>query len=86
MQKSYVEWKGRKYPVRTLDLPEEWDYYNPVSVADVELWCSIEEECNNGNKEAEEIDNSIFYYCDSGFVDSDPTDEEIIKYLQNAGI
>ena len=86
MKKYFEKWKGENFPVREINLPESWGYYNPVDVADVELWNAIEEDYNNGNKEAEEIDNSIFYYCDSGFIASDPTDEKIIKHLQTAGL
>ena len=37
----------------------------------------------NDNSTAVEIDNSIFYYCDSGFVASKPTEEDVIKYFYN---
>ena len=86
MKKYYEQWKGEKFPVRTITLPESWDYYSPVNVADYELWKAIEEDCDNGNKDAIELDNSIFFFCDSGFIESDPTDEEIIKYLQTTGV
>ena len=65
MIKSFVEWNGEKFPVRTINLPDEYE---------------------KDNKEAVAIDNSIFFFCDSGFIESDPTDEEIIEYLIKAGI
>ena len=86
MEKSYVEWKGEKFPVRTLDLPESWDYVNPVNVSDVELWDNIEQDYYNGNKKAVSLDNSIFYYFDCGWLGTDPTDEEIIERLKDEGI
>ncbi len=86
MKKFFKQWHGENFPVREVNLPESWGYYNPVNVADVELWWAIEEDCNNGNEEAIEIDNSIFFFCDTGFIESDPTDEEIIKYLQTTGL
>lgn len=84
MKKYFLKWKDKTFPVRTITHPEDVDYRTPieVNVADIELWWAIEEDCEKGNKEAKEIDNSIFYYCDSGFIASDPTDEEIIKRIE----
>ena len=80
MEKYYEEWNGDKFPVRVIQLPEEFGGFE-ANVADYDLWDAIEEDYNNNNKEAIEIDNSTFYYLDSGFIASDPTDEEIVKYL-----
>lgn len=86
MIKSFVEWNGEKFPVRTINLPDEYDYNNPVDVADYDLYQAYEDEYEKDNKEAVAIDNSIFFFCNSGFIESDPTDEEIIEYLIKAGI
>ena len=86
MIKSYVEWKGERYPVRMVDLPESWGYSSPVNVAGCSLFHAYEEEYDKDNKEAVAIDNSIFYFFDYGFIESDPTDEEIIERLKKEGI
>lgn len=80
MEKYYVGWNGKKFPVRTIILPEELGGFE-ANVADIELWFAIEEEYSNGNVEAHAIDNDIYYYCNSGFIAGDPTDEEIVEYL-----
>lgn len=77
MKKHYKEYKGESYPVRTVTLPKELGGYD-VDVADVELYNAMEDDYST---DAMFIDNSIYYYMDSGFIDSDPTDEEIINKL-----
>ena len=85
MEKYFVEWNGNKFPVREVQLPEELGGYE-VNVADYELFNAIEDDYYNDDPKAVDLDNDIFFYCDSGFIASDPTDEEIFKYLVNAGI
>lgn len=84
MEKYFEEWNGKKFPVREVELPEELGGYN-ANVADVDLWDAIEEDYNNGNSEAHALDNDIYFYCDYGFIASDPTDEEIVDYLIKHG-
>ena len=67
-----------------IQLPEELGGYKN-NVANIDLWFAIEEEYSNGNVEARLIDNDIYFYCDSGFIASDPTDEEIVSYLIEHG-
>lgn len=85
MKKSKIEWKGKDYIVREVNLPEKWGYNNPVDVAEEDLWKEIEDSYNNGDKKAESIDNSIFFYCETDFIKSDPTDEELINYIEKYG-
>ena len=84
MEKYFEEWDGKMFPVREVKLPEELGGYN-ANVADVDLWDAIDEDYNNGNSEAHALDNDIYYYCDYGFIASDPTDEEIVEYLIKHG-
>lgn len=86
MNKSFIEYQGESYPVRTVDLSNVSSYYTEVDVADFDLFHAIENEYDKGVREAVEIDNSIFFYCDSGFIASDPTDEKIVDYLIKCGI
>lgn len=81
MEKYFEEWNGKKFPVRVVAVSLE-GCPNKVNVADIELYHEYEEEYEKGNKKAEQIDCSIFYFCDSGFIASDPTDDEIIEYLR----
>lgn len=84
MKKYFEEWNGKKFPVREVMLPEELGGYN-ANVADIDLWFAIEEDYNNGNADANAIDNSIYYYFNIGIIASDPTDEKIIEYLIQHG-
>jgi hypothetical protein len=80
MNKYFEEWNGKKFPVREIQLPEELGGYDAY-FADIDLWNAIENDYNNGNSEAHALDNYIYFYLDSGFIASDPTDEEIVEYL-----
>lgn len=83
MKKDFIEWNGKNYPVRFVMLPENEGGYE-VMVADYELWAAIESEYEKGNPAAKGIDNDIFFYCNSGFIASDPTDAEIIALLSES--
>jgi hypothetical protein len=80
MNKYFEEWDGKKFSVREVMLPEELGGF-AVKVTDVELYHEYESEYERGDSKAVELDNSIYYFCDSGFIASDPTDKEIIEYL-----
>ena len=89
MKRNIITYKGVDYPVieiaRNL-IDREWenaDFTFTYFIADIELWFALEEDYENGDTIAIGIDNSIFYYCDSGFVASEPTEEEVIKYFEN---
>lgn len=88
MERYYEKFDGKEFPVRFVQVPKQWEIssYCTIEVADVELWAAIEYDYNNENSplhsEAVAIDNDIFFYCDSGFIASNPTDEQIIKHLE----
>jgi len=88
MKRDTIIYKGVEYPVieiaRNL-IDSEWksaDSSVTYIIADIELWFAIEEDYENNDSTAVDIDNSIFYYCDSGFVANKPTEEEVIEYLE----
>ena len=85
MKKYFEEWNGDKFPVREVMFEVCDGMETVVKVADVDLLDAIEEDHNNGNSEAHALDNDIYFYCDYGFIASDPTDEEIIEYLIKNG-
>ena len=84
MNKHFEEWNGKKFPVREVKLPEELGGF-VANVATIELWDAIEAACNVGGITANNIDDSIYFYCEHGFIESDPTDEEIVDYLIKNG-
>ena len=81
MEKYFEEWDGKKFLVREVMFEVCDGMETMVKVADVDLWDAIEEDYNNGNSEAHALDNDIYFYCDYGFIASDPTDDEIVEYL-----
>ena len=90
MKRDIITYKGVKYPVieiaRNL-IDSEWkntDSSLSYTIADNELWSAIEKDYEDNNSMAIEIDNLIFYYCANGFVASEPTEEEVIKYFEEA--
>ena len=85
MEKYYEEWNGKKFPVREVMFEVCDGLETVVKVADADLWYAIEEDYNNGNSEAHALDSDIYFYCERGFIESDPTDEEIIDYLIKIG-
>ncbi len=85
MEKYFEEWKGKKFPVRTVMFQIQEGFDTPINVADFDLWDAIEEDYNNGNSDAHALDNDIYFYCDYWFIASDPTDEEIVDYLIKHG-
>lgn len=85
MNKYFEEWDGKKFPVREVMFEVCDGMKIMVNVADVDLWDAIEEDYNNGNSDAHALDNDIYFYCDYGFIASNPTDEEIVEYLIKNG-
>ena len=85
MEKYFEEWCGRRFPVRVVSFPEDKGFGSPVNIASRELWNFIEYDVYDGNKEAEEIDNRILFYCDEEFFDKEPSDkelaEEVLRYI-----
>ena len=88
MKRDIITYKGVEYPVieiaRNLIDSEYKTADSSVTyiLADIELWFALEEDYENADSMAVDIDNSIFYYCDNGFVASEPTKEEVIKYFE----
>jgi len=84
MTVEYIEYKGIQYITRLVYLMnvEYQGQCQNAYIADYELWNAIKDDCDAGAKEATEIDSGIYFYCDSGFIASEPTDKEIINYLK----
>ena len=78
MEKYYQEWNGVKYPVRIVKLSKE---IGVCDIADIALWDAMksayEDEQDANHKKAVVIDEKMFYYVESDFMASDPSDEEL---------
>ena len=91
MEKTFEKWEGKEYAIREVLLSQELGGYH-TRVADDKLWEAIREAYEDvqhpKHKEAERIDNSIYYYCDSELIASNLTEEEIVNvcYLEENGI
>ena len=81
MEKAFVTWGKYKFPVRYVWLPEDMGGIK-AKVADYYLWEEIWQYWERGDSDAIDIDNTIFFYCDDGFISKDPTDDEIVEYLR----
>ena len=83
MERSFIEYNGVKYPTIEIALSKVSDIESDeiVSIADYELWAAIEDDYEDGDKDAVWIDDSVYFYCDSGFIASNPTESEVIEYM-----
>ena len=84
MTVEYFEYKGIQYPTRLVYLMNVAFYgqCEAAYVAETDLWDAIEEDVFAGVVEAVDIDNSICFYFEPGFLDGEPTEEEIVKRLK----
>ena len=73
MNKDFINYKGNEYIVRKVDLSLILDGYNNVNVSEIALSNALVTE-----REAEDIDSTIYCYFDKNFLDTDPTDTEIL--------
>ena len=83
MERSKINYKGNDYPTIEIALSKVSNIESNelVTIADYELWAAIEDDYEDGDKEAVWIDNNVYFYCDSGFIASNPTESEIIEYM-----
>ena len=83
MERSFIEYNGVKYPTIEIALSKVSDIESDeiVTIADYELWSAIEDDYEEGVKDAVWLDDKIYYYCDSGFIASNPTEDEVIEYM-----
>lgn len=83
MERSNINYKGIDYPTIEIPLSKVSDIESDeiVTIADCELWVAIEDDYYNCDKEAVWLDDKIYFYCDSGFIASNPTESEVIEYM-----
>ncbi len=79
MKKIQIEYKGVKYPARVIDLSAVSGFYTePVTVAGWELSEALGTDLEEVDSEVSQIDNGIYYYTDSGVMEANLTDAELI--------
>ena len=81
MKKCFETYNGVQYPIREVDLSPILDGYGVERIADSNLSKVLAESTNDftiDDAEGTELDNSIYCYLDSGLIESDPTDAEIL--------
>ena len=76
MEKYNVTYNGKEYAVREVDLSPILDGYGVERIGSHELSAAIDED--GFTKEGTEVDNTIYCYLDSGVIESDVTDAEIL--------
>ena len=83
MERSKINYKGIDYPTIEIALSKVSNIESNelVTIADYELWAAIEDHYEDGEIEALWIDNNVYFYCDSGFIASNPTESEVIEYM-----
>lgn len=83
MERSKINYKGIDYPTIEIALSKVSNIESNeiVTIADYELFAAIEDDYRNGDEEALWIDNNVYFYCDSGFIASNPTESEVIEYM-----
>lgn len=88
VKKGSITYNGVEYPMLEVNsqiiAPEEFkgEENLMLKIVDFELWDAMANEDDEPKGEIEtEIDNSIYYYCDSGFIASNPSIEELKDYF-----
>jgi hypothetical protein len=77
-------YKGKVYPVFRVDLSDLIDCNSVKTlVADDSLWEDMEEDFYKDDKEAVSVDENIYYYLPKGFLDTNPSYEEVINKLRS---
>lgn len=81
MEKGIIIYNGVEYPTISIELNKISECMGTylVTIADVELWNAIKDGYENDSDIEVSIDNSIYYYCDSGFIASNPSEEQVIS-------
>lgn len=88
MEKFFKEWRGNKYAVRRILIRQSFGFGPELLVADYGLWYAIKNDFYDTHSDlhgdAVNLRHSITLYLESGFINSDPTDEEILDKLIQA--
>lgn len=77
MEKTYIEFNGKKYLTREVDLSLILDNYSTETIASSDYGEVLRQEEEKGI-DVSNYDNEIYCYLDRSFLESNPTDAEIL--------
>ena len=86
MEKDYIKYNGNEYIAYHINISDifEDDYSNSdVIVSVLSLNDALSEGLLNQEKEANEVDDRIFFYVSDDFMNSNPTYEELVEHVLN---
>ena len=85
MERISIDYRGNSYPVILISLDKVSDISSSeiVRIADISLWDAIEDDYNDGVRDAVDLDNDIYFYCGYGVIDSFKSELDVIKYIEN---
>lgn len=81
MKKEYIEFEGKKYLARVVNLSPILDGYGDELIGCYDLCKALDDATDDfsiENQDASDVDNQIYCYLDSGVLESDPTDAELL--------
>lgn len=81
MKKNYIEFEGKKYLAREIDLSPILDGYGTTLIGCNALSMALHDATDDftiENQDANDIDNEIYCYLESGVLECDPTDAELL--------
>lgn len=86
MEYTWIRYKGYEYPAIEVDsnlIDSEGVAETKYLICDVDFWNdALERDCMNGDPIANAIDETIYFYCESGFVAGKPSVEEVVEYFK----
>lgn len=85
METINIEYQGKKYPCVEIDLADVYDDCNHAETlaCDESLWNDIRNKVENDEEEeAVETDNMVAFYLPIGFIDTNPSYDEVIAEIK----
>ena len=90
MKKEYIEFEGKKYLARVVNLSPILDGYGDELIGCYDLSKALRDATDDfsiENQDASDVDNQIYCYMETGVLECDPTDAEILlEIMQLDGI
>lgn len=80
MTKGEITYNGNTYPTLDVYCPT---LEETVTLAEENLWRTIESDYYRGDKTADNIDCSIYFYCEDGKLDTFKTQEDVEQYFRD---
>lgn len=85
MEKIEIEYKGKKYPAYEVEMSDVYNGINGLTlVSNEDLFNATYDDVMNGEKEASNLDNKIWFYCQNYVFENELSYKQLIKYLKNA--